>query len=77
MSQLCIDFKQYQERVSAVVPIRFTGKVVHVDPLPVFMEHEGIVLTEWPPITAPEIQDFLRVTHLTPMAIGYRFYQEL
>ena len=30
MSQLCIDFKQYQERVSAVVPIRFTGKVVHV-----------------------------------------------
>lgn len=30
MSQQCIDFKQYQERVSAVVPIRFTGKVAHV-----------------------------------------------
>ena len=30
MSQLCIDFKQYQERVSAVVPIRFTGRVAHV-----------------------------------------------
>ena len=30
MSQLCIDFKQYQEKVSAVVPIRFTGKVAHV-----------------------------------------------
>src|SRR3989304_862467 len=30
MSQRCIDFKQYQERVSAVVPIRFTGRVAHV-----------------------------------------------
>ncbi len=30
MSQQCIDFKQYQERVSAVVPIRFTGRVAHV-----------------------------------------------
>src|SRR3972149_3851219 len=30
MNQLCVDFKQYQERVSAVVPIRFTGKVAHV-----------------------------------------------
>ena len=30
MNHLCVDFKQYQERVSAVVPFRFTGKVAHV-----------------------------------------------
>ncbi len=30
MSHPCIDFKRYQERVSAAVPIRLTGKVAHV-----------------------------------------------
>jgi hypothetical protein len=58
---------------------RETDQLLHIDPLPVLMldENTGLALTEWPPIMAPEIQDFLRVTHLTPMAIGYRFYQEL
>jgi flagellum-specific ATP synthase len=30
MSQQCIDFERYQKRLSAAVPIRYTGRVVHV-----------------------------------------------
>lgn len=54
------------------------GGLVHIDPLPMIMrDDEGRVITEWPPITAPEIADFLSRTHLSPQAIGFRFYQEL
>lgn len=55
------------------------GRLLHIDPLPVLMldEHTGLAITEWPPITAPEIQGFLRETHFTPRTAGYRFYQEL
>lgn len=61
------------------VVCRQTSQLFHVDPLPVLMKDEtsGLVLTEWPPIIAPEIQPFLEQTHLTPLAIGFRFYQEL
>lgn len=30
MRQSCIDFKRYQKRLSAVVPVRYTGRVDHV-----------------------------------------------
>ncbi len=52
--------------------------IIHIDAFPVIMVNDsGEVTTEWPRITAPEIQDFLYKTNLTPLAIGYRFYQEL
>lgn len=53
--------------------------LVHIDPLPVIMvdSQAGQVYTEWPRIDAPEIQAFLYQTHMTPLALGFRFYQEL
>ncbi len=54
------------------------GALVHIDPLPVIMVDEhNTVITEWPPITSPEIAGFLYDTHMTPLSIGYRYYQEL
>lgn len=55
------------------------GNMTHIDPFPVIMRDEttGEVSTEWPRIETAEIQEFLYRTHITPLAIGYRFYQEL
>ncbi len=55
------------------------GTITHIDPLPVIMydEKSKTVYTEWPPIGALDMQQFLYDTHLTPLAIGCRFYQEL
>ncbi len=54
------------------------GQYIHIDPLPhIMVEDDGTVWTEWPRIEAQGIQKFLYETHLTPLAIGYRLYQEL
>lgn len=59
--------------------VRSQEGLVHIDPLPVIMRDNqtGLVLTEWPVIENPHIQNFLYETHLTPKALGFRFYQEL
>lgn len=58
--------------------VKTPNGIVHIDAFPVIMVNDsGEVTTEWPRISAPEIQDFLYKTNLTPLAIGYRFYQEL
>ncbi|HCS79329.1 TPA: hypothetical protein DIV55_06355 [Patescibacteria group bacterium] len=55
------------------------GGITHIDPAPVIMadSETGRIYTEWPIISELQIQDFLYKTHLTPAAIGYRFYQEI